>query len=43
MEELPSTPDKPDRSFRVYGGKYGYTARRDTTGGKLLLVAALEY
>lgn len=43
MEELPSTPDKPDRSFRVYGGKYGYTALRDTTGGKLLLVAALEY
>lgn len=43
MEELPSTPDKPDRSFRVYGGKYGYTALRDNTGGKLLLVAALEY
>jgi serine/threonine protein kinase len=43
MEELPSTPDKPERSFRVYGGKYGYTALRDNTGGKLLFVAALEY
>ncbi len=42
MEELPPTADKPDRSFRLYGGKYGYTALRDSTGGKLLLVAALE-
>lgn len=43
MEELPSTPEKPDRSFRIYGGKYGYTALRDTSAGKLVLVAALEY
>lgn len=43
MEELPITPDKPERSFRVYGGKYGYTALRDGSGGKLVLVAALEY
>lgn len=43
MEELPPAADKPDRSFRLYGGKYGYTALRDSTGGKLVLVAALEY
>lgn len=43
MEELPATAEKPDRSFRVYGGKYGYTALRDSSGGKLVLVAALEY
>ncbi|MBU2289077.1 MAG: protein kinase, partial [Gammaproteobacteria bacterium] len=43
MEELPPTAEKPDRSFRVYGGKYGYTALRDSSGGKLVLVAALEY
>lgn len=43
MEELPPTAEKPDRSFRLYGGKYGYTALRDSAGGKLVLVAALEY
>ena len=43
IEELPTTVEKPDRSFRLYGGKYGYTALRDSSGGKLLLVAALEY
>lgn len=43
MEEQPATPEKPDRSFRVYGGKYGYIAIRDSSGGKLLLVSALEY
>ena len=26
-----------------YGGKYGYTALRDSSRGKLILVAALEY
>jgi len=43
MEDLLSTPEKPDRSFRLYGGKYGYNAVRDSSGGKLVLVAALEY
>lgn len=43
MEELPVTDEKPDRSFRLYGGKYGYTALLDNSGGKLVLVASLEY
>lgn len=43
MEDLPVTAEKPDRSFRIYGGKYGYTALRDSSRGKLILVAALEY
>lgn len=43
MEDLPVTAEKPDRSFRIYGGKYGYTVLRDSSHGKLILVAALEY
>lgn len=43
MEEIPATPDKPGRSFRVYGGTYGYIAVREDAGNRLLLVSALEY
>lgn len=43
MEEPPATPDKPERSVRVYGSRYGYTAVRDSSGEKLVLVAALDY
>lgn len=43
MEELPATAEKPDRSFRLYGGKYGYIALLDNSGGKLVLVTSLEY
>ena len=43
MEELPVTAEKPDRSFRLYGGKYGYVALLNNSDGRLLLVASLEY
>lgn len=43
VDELPVTAEKPDRSFRLYGSKYGYTALRDSSGEKLVLVAALDY
>lgn len=42
-EEIPPSLDKPGRSFRLYGGTYGYTAVREEAGGRLLLVSALEY
>ncbi len=43
VEELPPTADNPGRSFRLYGGKYGYTARREESGARLVLIAALDY
>jgi len=41
--EIAPTLEKPGRSFRLLGGTYGYTAVREDAGGKMLLVAALEY
>ncbi|WP_172705261.1 AAA domain-containing protein [Variovorax paradoxus] len=43
MEEIPATADKPGRSFRLYGGTYGYIAAREDAGNRLLLISALEY
>lgn len=43
IEELPANPEKTDRGFRIYGGAYGYTAIRDQSGSRMLLLSALEY
>lgn len=43
IEEIPATTDKPGRSFLLYGGTYGYIARREDAGNRLLLISALEY
>lgn len=42
-EEIPPNPDRPGRSFRIFGQKYGYTAVIDDSQEKLLLVSALEF
>lgn len=42
-EELPSNPERPGRSFRIFGQRYGYTAVVDDSQEKLLLVSALEF
>lgn len=42
-EELPPHPDRPSRSIRIFGQKYGYTAVVDDSREKLLLVGALEF
>ncbi|MES2115890.1 MAG: AAA domain-containing protein [Pseudomonadota bacterium] len=42
-EELPPQQDRPNRSVRIYGQKYGYTAVVDDSKEKLLLVSALEF
>lgn len=42
-EEIASTDAHPDRSFRIYGQKYGYTAAVEKSTGKLTLVMALEF
>lgn len=43
IEEVPPTAEKPGRSFRLYGGTYGYIAVREDAGNRLLLVSALEH
>lgn len=42
-EEIPSTIERPNRSFRIFGQKYGYKAVLDSSNTKLLLVMALDY
>ena len=42
-DELPSTDERPGRSLRIYGQKYGYTVAVDESTGTLTLVMALEY
>lgn len=43
VEEVPPKAEQSDRCFRLYGGKYGYTAIRDRSGNKLRLLGTLEY
>ena len=42
-EEIPPTAERPGRSIRVFGAKYGYTVVPDETGSKLRIVDALEF
>lgn len=42
-EELPVTTERPDQSFRFFGHKYSYTAVKDESSSRLVLVNALEY
>lgn len=42
-EIIPPTVEYPGKSFRVYGGKYGYTLVPDQQENKLTLVSALDY
>ena len=42
IEENASSAEKLGRSFRLYGGMYGYIGVLEETGSRLLLVSALE-
>lgn len=41
-EELAPTPDHAEKALRMYGSKYGYNAVVDESGGKLVLISAME-
>ena len=41
-EDLPPQPGREDRAVRLYGNKYRYTAIRDESGNRMLLVDAVE-
>jgi len=42
-EEIPPSADRPGRSIRIFGAKYGYIVVPDEMGGKLRIVDALEF
>ena len=42
IEELPLDPHRPGRTFRIYGGRYGYTVRQSSPE-RLTLIGAPEY
>ncbi|MGY6215722.1 AAA domain-containing protein [Methylolobus aquaticus] len=42
-DEIAPTDERPDRSIRLYGQKYGYTAAVEKATGKLTLTSAREY
>lgn len=42
-EDIPPTTERPGRSLRLYGNKYGYTVVRDEAGTRLRIVDALDF
>lgn len=42
-EEIPPSAERPGRSMRIFGAKYGYTVVPDETESKLRIVDALEF